>query len=167
MRKQWLGLVVGALAVAGPLAGCGASDSSAGGSEAEYCAKLQDYQSQASGLSDAFSTADAAKIKKLFETVQDVVRSLDDNPPKEIAKDVHTVRTLTDELVKVLADSNYNAEVLMESEDFKKLSAKLDQGELSDAAARLAEWGKTTCKFGADTTVVPDTTVATSTPTSA
>jgi len=174
MRKRLMMVAVGALVSAAALSACGGSkssssesasaadgtettaaagesDASGGADEKEYCAKVKLYMDQADAFDAVMESNDPADIRKGFETMQDLVHKLDDNPPSTIAEDVHTVRKLTDQFVSVFDKYDYDFTKLASAPEFAELSKLMENGEQNAASERLDKWGEKVCGFPPET----------------
>lgn len=161
MRKQLVTVAAGIIVSVGALTACGGGKSSSGSatteasggtSEAAYCAQVKEYKATADSFDAVMQSDNAADIRKGFEAMQDLVHKLDQNPPSSIAADVHSVRTLTDEIIAVFDKYDYDFTKLAAAPEFAELSKKMDGGELSAASDRLDKWGQDVCGIAPDTT---------------
>lgn len=171
MRKQWVMVAAGALVSAAAFSACGGSKSSSseaattvagsestaagassgGADEKEYCAKVKQYMDMGDAFDSVMASNNPDDIRKGFETMQDLVHKLDDNPPSSIAEDVHTVRKLTDQFVSVFDKYDYDFTKLSAAPEFTELSKKMDGPDMKSANQNLDKWGQDVCGIAPDT----------------
>lgn len=180
MGKRMIVAVAGLLASAGALTACGGSKSSSsessttaaaasadstaaaatettaasggsGGDDAAYCAKVKQYKADADATDPALQSNDPKQIRTAFETILETIHDLDKDAPEAIAADVHTVRTLADELVATFDKYDYDFTKLSAAPEFTELSKKMDGPDMKAANQNLDKWGQDVCGIAPDT----------------
>lgn len=153
MNRKLVGVMV-TVAALGTLVSCGGSKSSSGGgglSEAAYCERIKSFEDESDRLGELLSSGGSESLKEGFAAMQALAHKLDDNPPSDIADDIHRSRVLIDDMVAVVAKYDYDFSKVQGAAEWASLGERINGDDMTQVGARLDKWGEEKCGIKPDT----------------